>query len=249
MSLPVRFFSMSSSLIPFTSNTIPYRTATGTRMQLQAIPCLQPEAPLVTTGCGEEFVRVSGKLQLAKEAGEVVSVDANHVSVKNKKGKVTQYNLETFSLAGSAYSFANHQRPTVSIGSKVEKGDILADISSTVNGQMALGKNLRVAFLPYDGGTFEDSIIISERLVRDDVLTSTQVKEHIAEVRQTKLGPDITTSDIPNVSDQRLRNLDADGIVRVGAEVRPGDILVGKLTPRGEVQLSAEEQLLQSIFW
>ena len=242
-----QILSISSVLIPFVQNTLPMRAATGTRMQLQAIPCLRPEAPLVSTGYGKEFARASGRLVLADEGGEVVEADANHISIKTNK-EIKRHDLEVFTLAGSAYTFANHQRSVVSPGDTVKKGDVIADTASTTNGQIAFGKNLRVAFLPYDGGTFEDSIIISERLVRDDVLTSTQVKEHVVEARQTKLGPDVMTADIPNVSDQKLRNLDAEGVVRVGSEVLPGDILVGKLTPRGEIQLSAEERLLQSIF-
>ena len=242
-----QILSVASVLIPFVHNTLPIRAATGTRMQRQAIPCLRPEPPLVSTGYEGEFARVSGRLILAEESGEVVESDSKHITVKTSKG-LKRYNLEMFTLAGSAYSFANHQRPIVSPGDKVKKGDVLADTASTFKGDLAIGKNLRVAFLPYDGGTFEDSIIISERLVRDDVLTSTQVKEHVAEIRETKLGLDVMTSDIPNVSERKLRNLDADGIIRVGSDVVPGDILVGKLTPRGETQVSAEERLLQSIF-
>ena len=242
-----QILSIASALVPFAHNTLPVRAATGTRMQRQAIPCLYPEPPLVATGYEEEFARMSGRLVLAEEDGTVVSADSKHISLKTGKG-VKRYNLEVFSLAGSAYSFANHQRSIVSPGDKVKKGAVLADTASTSNGELAIGKNLRVAFLPYDGGVFEDSIIISERLVFDDVFTSTQVKEHVAEIRETKLGLDVMTSDIPNVSERKLRNLDAEGIIRVGSDVVPGDILVGKLTPRGETQVSAEERLLQSIF-
>ena len=242
-----QILSLSSVLIPFIHNTLPIRAGTGTRMQQQAIPCLRPEAALVSTGYGKEFARTTGRLVIAKEQGEVTSVDANHIRVKTAKGSET-YPLEVFKLAGKAYTFANHQRPIVSHGQKVKKGDVLADTASTANGEVAFGKNLRVAFLAYDGGTFEDSIIISERLVRDDVFTSPQVKEYVTEIRETKLGPDVMTADIPNVSEWKLRNLDAEGIIRIGSEVGPGDILVGKLTPRGEIQLSAEERLLQSIF-
>ena len=239
--------SISSALIPFAPNTLPVRSATGTRMQRQAIPCLRPEVPLVGTGYEKEFANASGRLALAEKDGEVVEMDSKHITLKTRDG-LDRYNLEVFKLAGSAYTFANHQRPTVSLGDKVKKGQVIADTASTVDGSLAIGKNLRVAFLPYDGGTFEDAIIISERLVRDDVLTSLQVKEHVTEMRETKLGPDIMTADIPNVPEKKLRNLNADGVIRIGSEVSPGDILVGKLTPRGEVQLSAEERLLQSIF-
>ncbi len=242
-----QMFSVSSVLIPFLHNTLPVRAATGTRMQQQAVPCLHPEPPLVATGLESGFAQASGRLIYAEEAGEIVESDANHVTLKTKQG-TKRYDLEVFTPAGLAHSFANHQRSVVRPGDRVKEGDVLADNASTENGQMAFGKNLRVAFLPYDGGTFEDSIIISERLVRDDVLTSTQVEEYVAEIRETKLGPDVMTADIPNVSDRKLRNLDAEGIVRVGSEVTTGDILVGKLTPRSEVQLSAEERLLQSIF-
>ena len=242
-----QIFSIGASLVPFALNTLPVRSATGTKMQGQAIPCLNPESPLVATGYESVVGKTSGRVILAEESGEVIEIDANHITIKSTKGS-KKYDLETFKLAGSAYSFANHQRPSVSLGQKVKKGDVIADVSSTVNGELAIGKNLRVAFIPYDGGTYEDAIIISERLVRDNVLTSTQVKEYTTEIRDTKLGPDVMTSDIPNVSEQKLRNLDADGVIRVGSEVLPGDILVGKLTPRGETQLTAEERLLQSIF-
>ena len=242
-----QILSIASALVPFAHNTLPIRAATGTRMQRQAIPCLRPEQPLVSTGYEKDFAKASGRLLLSEEDGEITELDSKHIVVKSSKG-VKRHNLEVFTLAGSAYSFANHQRPVVSPGDKVKKGDVLADTASTANGNLAIGKNLRVAFLPYDGGTFEDAIIVSERLVRDDVLTSTQVKEHVAEIRETKLGLDVMTSDIPNVSERKLRNLDADGIIRVGSDVVPGDILVGKLTPRGETQVSAEERLLQSIF-
>ena len=242
-----QIFSVGSSLVPFALNTMPVRTATGTRMQGQAIPCLNPEKPLVSTGTEGLVARASGRMIVAEEDGEVTEVDAKHITIKTSKG-AKKYNLETFKLAGSAYSFANHQRPSVDLGQKVKKGDVLADVSSTVDGELAIGKNLRVAFLPYEGLVFEDAIVVSERLVRDDIFTSTQVKEYTVEIRDTKLGPDVMTSDIPNVSEQKLRNLDTEGVVRVGSEVGPGDILVGKLTPRGETQLSPEERLLQSIF-
>ena len=242
-----QILSVASALIPFAHNTLPVRAATGTRMQRQAIPCLRPEPPLVSTGYEREFAKASGRLIIAEADGEVAESDSKHISIKSTRG-TKQYDLKVFSLAGSAYSFANHQRPIVSPGDMVKEGDIIADTASTANGALAIGKNLRVAFLPYDGGTFEDAIIISERLVRDDVLTSTQVKEHVAEIRETKLGLDVMTSDIPNVAERKLRNLDAEGVIRIGSEVVPGDILVGKLTPRGETQVSAEERLLQSIF-
>ncbi|MDE0243548.1 MAG: DNA-directed RNA polymerase subunit beta [Candidatus Kaiserbacteria bacterium] len=241
-----QILSIASALVPFASNTIPYRSATGTRMQQQAIPCLRPEKPLIATGYEEAFARSSGRLMVAEEDGEVVSVDAKHIAVKSRND-TKRYDLEVFKLAGSAYTFANHQRPSVSLGDKVKKGDVLADIASTVDGSIAVGKNLRVAFLPYDS-TFNDAIIVSERLVHDDVLTSIQVKEHVVDVRETKLGPDVMTADIPNVPERKLRNLGLDGVIRVGSEVVPGDILVGKLTPRGEMQMSAEEHLLLSIF-
>lgn len=242
-----QIFSVGASLVPFASNTLPVRSATGTRMQGQAIPCLNPEKPLISTGYEAVVGKSSGRVILAEYAGEVIEVDSNHILIKSKNDS-KKYEIETFQLAGSAHSFASHQRPIVSLGQKVKKGDVIADVSSTVDGELAIGKNLRVAFIPYDGGTYEDAIIISERLIHDNVLTSTQVKEYTAEVRDTKLGPDVMTADIPNVSEQKLRNLDADGVIRVGSEVSAGDILVGKLTPRGETQLTAEERLLQSIF-
>lgn len=241
-----QIFSMAAALVPFASNTLPTRSATGARMQGQAIPCLNPEPPLVATGYEEAVARASNRLIFAEESGVVESVDAKHVTVKGSKG-IKRYEMDTFPLA-KAHTFANHQRPAVNVGDKVKKGQVLVDVASTSNGQLALGKNLRVAFIPYEGGTFEDAIIISERLVRDEVLTSVEVREYVVDVRDTKLGPDTTTADIPNVAEKKLRNLGADGIINVGSSVVPGDILVGKLTPRGESQLTAEERLLQSIF-
>ena len=203
-------------------------------------------AAVVATGYEKEFARASGRLVIAEESGTVLESDADHITLKTGKG-TKRYNLEVFTLA-AAHSFANHQRPMVSPGDTVKKGQVIADTSSTAGGELAIGKNLRVAFLSHYGEGFEDAIVVSERLVRDDVLTSVQVKEHVSEIRETKLGEDIMTADIPNVSERKLRNLDVDGVIRVGSEVVPGDILVGKLTPRGETQISAEERLLQSIF-
>lgn len=241
-----QILSIASVLVPFALNTIPGRCATGSRMQRQAVPCLRPEVPLIATGYEKEFAQASGRLVITEESGTVLESDANHITVKTDKG-TKRHNLEVFTLA-AAHSFANHQRPIILPGDKVKKGQVLADCSSTADGELAIGKNLRVAFLSYYGEGFEDAIVVSERLVRDDVLTSVQVKEHVSEIRETKLGEDVMTADIPNVSERKLRNLDVDGVIRLGSEVVPGDILVGKLTPRGETQLSAEERLLQSIF-
>ena len=242
-----QIFSLSAALIPFAINTLPVRSATGARMQGQAVPCLNPESPLVATGYEELIARSSGRMLVAEDNGVIESVDAKHIALKTKQG-VTRHDLNIFTRAEKAHTFATHQRPIVSVGDRVKKDQVLADIPSTSNGGLALGKNLRVAFIPYEGGNFEDAVIISERLVHDDVFTSTEVKEYTSDIKDTKLGTDVMTADLPNVSERKLRNLGADGVITVGSSVVPGDILVGKLTPRGESQLSAEERLLQSIF-
>src|SRR6185503_9211343 len=187
----------------------------------------------------------SGRLLLAEEAGEVTYVDAKTIKVKGE-GKPKEYELVNFSRTNGFTAF--HQRPIVSVGDKVKKGGVLADASTSDNGQLAIGQNVRVAFLPWFGANFEDAIVISEKLAKEARFTSIHMEEFICVVRDTKLGPEVTTHDIPNVSEFKLRNLDEDGVVRIGAEVRPGDILVGKVTPKGETQLTPEERLLHAIF-
>ena len=219
----------------------------GTNMSKQAVPCIVPEAPLVATGIEEEAARYTGRVIYSEEDGTVASVDSNSVSVKSSKtGKNKEYKLISYSRTNGFTPF--HQRPSVNLGQKVKKGDLLADTSSTVNGQMAIGQNALVAFMTWSGSNYEDAIILSERLVKDSKFSSIHIEEFVVNVRDTKLGPEITTHDIPNVGEAKLKNLDEDGIVRIGAEVSHGDILVGKITPKGETQLTPEERLLRSIF-
>jgi DNA-directed RNA polymerase subunit beta len=218
----------------------------GSNMQKQAVPLVVPDAPVVGTGIESIAARDSGRLILSEEAGEVTYVDAALIKVKNADGKTKEYPLVNFMRTNGFTTF--HQRPAVSVGDAVKKGGLLADTSTSVNGQMAIGQNVRVAFLPWFGANFEDAIVISEKLAKEARFTSIHMEEFVCVVRDTKLGPEVTTHDIPNVSEFKLRNLDEDGVVRIGAEVRPGDILVGKVTPKGETQLTPEERLLHAIF-
>ena len=239
-------FSIATSMIPFLNHDDANRALMGSNMQKQATPCLVPEAPLVATGIEEKAARDTGRLILSKEEGVVSAVDARRIAVKNSKGKEQEYPLVNFSRTNGFTAF--HQRPSVDVGDKVKKGDVLSDTSSSDRGQMALGQNILIAFMSWSGSNYEDAIIISERLVKDSRFTSIHIEEFVVNVRDTKLGPEITTHDIPNVGEAKLKNLDEDGVVRIGAEVRPGDILVGKITPKGETQLTPEERLLRSLF-
>lgn len=241
-----QMFSIATNMIPFVDHDDANRALMGSNMQKQATPCLIPEAPLVATGIEEHAARNTGRLVLAQEAGEVTYVDARRIEVKDSKGKKHEYQLTTLTQTNQNSAF-NH-RPAVHIGDKVKKGDLLADASSSDQGQMALGQNARVAFMTWSGWNYEDAIIISERLVQDHKFSTIHIEDFESVVRDTKLGAEVTTHDIPNVGELRLKNLDEEGIIRVGAEVRSGDILVGKVTPKGETQLSPEERLLRSIF-
>lgn len=239
-------FSIATSMIPFLENDDANRALMGSNMQKQATPCIIPEAPLVATGIEGMAARDTGRLVLAQEDGEIEMVDAQKIVLKDKKGKKHNRRLVNFSRTNEMSTF--HQRPVVSVGDKVKRGDVLADTSSTDNGQLALGQNVRVAFMSWAGSNYEDAIVISERLVKDSKFTTIHIEEFEVSARDTKLGPEVTTHDIPNVGEHKLKNLDEDGIVRVGAEVSAGDILVGKVTPKGETQLTPEERLLRSIF-
>jgi DNA-directed RNA polymerase subunit beta len=239
-------FSVATSMIPFLNHDDANRALMGSNMQKQAVPCLRPEAPLVATGIEEEAARHTGRLIYAEEAGEVTYLDSKKIVVTNDKNKDKEYNLIQFSRTNSFTVF--HQRPVVSVGDRVKKGELLADTSSSDKGQTAIGQNILIAFMSWSGSNYEDAIILSERLVKDSKFTSIHIEEFVVNVRDTKLGPEVTTHDIPNVGEAKLKNLDEDGIVRVGAEVRPGDIIVGKITPKGETQLTPEERLLRSIF-
>ncbi|MBZ9572496.1 DNA-directed RNA polymerase subunit beta [Patescibacteria group bacterium] len=239
--------SIASACIPFLQNNDANRALMGSNMQRQAVPLIKPEAPLVITGVEERVAKDSGQEIIAKEDGIVTEVDARHIKVKSqisKKEKI--YNLRTF-IRTNQYT-CSHQKPLVKKGQIIKKGNILADGGGISQGYLALGQNILVAFLPWRGGNFEDAILISERLVRDDKYTSVHIENFSCDVRETKLGPEITTSDIPNVSEERLKDLDEEGIIRIGAEVGPNDILVGKISPKGEADLTAEERLLRAIF-
>jgi DNA-directed RNA polymerase subunit beta len=239
-------YSIATALIPFLNHDDANRALMGSNMQKQAVPCVRPEAPVVATGIEERAAKDSGRLLYAREGGKVIAADARHIVIENTKGKKDEYKLINFSRTNGFTAF--HQRPAVNVGDKVSRGDLLADTSTSVDGQLALGQNLLVAFMSWSGNNFEDAIIISERLVRQNYLSSIHIEEFAVNVRDTKLGPEVTTNDIPNVGESKLRNLDEEGIIRIGSEVRPGDILVGKITPKGESQLTPEERLLRSIF-
>jgi DNA-directed RNA polymerase subunit beta len=239
-------FSIATSMIPFLNHDMATRALMASNMQKQATPCIVPEAPLVATGMEGYALRDTGRLVVAAHEGTVTHSDGMRVTVKDSKGKEQEYKLVQFSRTNGFTAF--HQRPSVNVGDKVKKGDILADTSASVNGQTAIGQNMLIAFMSWSGSNYEDAIILSERVVKDSKFTSIHIEEFVVNVRDTKLGPEVTTCDIPNVGESKLKNLAEDGIVRVGAEVRPGDILVGKITPKGETQLTPEERLLRSLF-
>jgi DNA-directed RNA polymerase subunit beta len=241
---PNQAFSIATSMVPFLEHNNANRALMGSNMQKQAVPCVLPEMPLVATGIEELASRDSGRLVVALEDGEVTYLDAKKVVVTGKKEHT--YTLINFLRNNNFAVF--HQRPLVNVGDKVKKGDVLADTSSTVAGQISLGQNIFIAFLSWSGSTYEDAIVVSERLVKNSKFTSVYLEEFTCVVRDTKLGPEITTRDIPNVGELKLKDLDEDGIVRIGAEVRENDILVGKITPKGETELTPEERLLRSIF-
>ncbi len=235
----------SAALIPFIEKNYVYRSLMGSNQQRQAVPLIKPSAPIVGTGMEAAVARNSGQVVMAEAAGEVVKATADEVVVQYKEGKVT---YEPMHFVRSNEGTSINQKVVVNTGDKVKAGDILIEGMSIDNGELALGKNLTVAFMPWNGYNFEDAIILSRKLVEDDTLTSVHIVDYMTEVRETKLGPEIVTRDIPNVSEESLRHLDEDGIVRIGAEVHPGDILVGKITPKGEQELSSEERLLRAIF-
>lgn len=244
---PNNLVSVATSLIPFLKHTDANRALMASNMQRQAVPCIQPDAPYVGTGVEEKVARDSGRVIIAGSSGVVSEVDANHIVVKpTSGGRKQEYPLDKFKMSNQ-YMAISH-RPLVSVGSKVKKGDLLADGQSTDNGVLAIGQNLVVAFASWEGANFEDAIILSERVQRDAIYNSIHIEEHSVDVRDTKLGPELTTPDIPNVSEERLRNLDEEGIIRIGAEVKGGDILVGKISPKGESELTPEERLLRAIF-
>jgi DNA-directed RNA polymerase subunit beta len=239
-------YSIATSMIPFLEHDDAVRASLGSNMQKQALPLLLAEAPYVSTGMEGDSAKHIGRIVLAEEAGEVKYIDAKKVIIKNKEGKDKVYNLVDFTRTNNFTAF--YQRPIVNIGDKIKKGDVLADSSSTRGGQISIGHNIRVAFMSWNGANYEDAIIISEKLVKEKKFSSIHIEEFVCSVRDTKLGPEITTHDIPNVGEAKLKNLDEEGIIRIGADVRAGDILIGKITPKGETELTPEERLLRSIF-
>ncbi|OQX00865.1 DNA-directed RNA polymerase subunit beta, partial [Candidatus Parcubacteria bacterium A4] len=244
---PEQFISIATSLIPFLQNDDANRALMGSNMQRQSVPLIKPEVPYVMTGVEERVAKDSGQAVISDIDGEVIEVDSEHIKVHGVKiGETRNYDLRTF-VRTNQYTCL-HQKPIVENGQKVKKGDVLADGGSISRGHLALGSNILVAFVPWRGENFEDAIVLSERMVRDDVYTSIKKENFICDVRETKLGPEITTCDIPNISEERLKDLDEEGIVRIGAEVGPNDILVGKISPKGEADLTAEERLLKAIF-
>ncbi|MTI60587.1 MAG: DNA-directed RNA polymerase subunit beta [Firmicutes bacterium] len=243
---PKQLVGVSAALIPFLENDDANRALMGANMQRQAVPLLIPDAPIVGTGMEYKSAKDSGAVIVAKNSGTVVKVSGDKVLIKTDEGNVDSYKLLKFKRSNQG-SCVN-QRPIVRKGDVVETGDIIADGPSTNKGELALGRNTLIAFMPWEGYNYEDAILISERLVKEDAFTSVHIEEHEAEARDTKLGPEEITRDIPNVGESALKNLDERGIIRVGAEVKEGDILVGKVTPKGETELSAEERLLRAIF-
>jgi DNA-directed RNA polymerase subunit beta len=241
-----QIISIATSLIPFMEHNDGQRSLMGTNMQRQAVPLVKSEAPIVGTGMERRAAIDSGHVVIAEEDGVITKADALMIEMENKKGKVFHYNLDKF-LRSNSLTCIN-QRPLVDVGDKVKKGDMLSDGPAIDNGELALGRNVMVAFMTWEGYNYEDAVIISERLVKEDVYSSVHIENYTIDVRDTKLGPEIITNDIPNISEEKLKNLDEDGIIRIGAEVSSGDILVGKITSKGETKLSAEEKLLRAIF-
>jgi len=241
-----QILSVATSLIPFLEHDDATRALMGTNMQRQAVPCICPDAPLVGTGMEKPAAENSGYVFLAPEDGEITSVNGGMIELTTKKGKVHTYPMQKFTRSNASSSI--NQRPLVTLGKKVKKGDPLCDGPSTQGGELALGQNVLVAYMVWDGFNYEDAIIISERLVQADRYSSIHIEDFKNDVRETKLGPEVVTADIPNVSEEKLKHLDSEGVVRIGAEVGAGDILVGKITPKGETELTPEERLLRAIF-
>jgi DNA-directed RNA polymerase subunit beta len=243
---PRQMVSVATAMIPFLEHDDANRALMGSNMQRQSVPLLRSEAPLVGTGMEYRAAVDAGDVIVAEAAGVVTEVSADHVSVAQDDGVTRTYRVAKFTRSNQGTCF--NQKPIVTEGARVEKGQVVADGPCTDNGEMALGRNLLVAFMPWEGHNYEDAIILSQRLVQDDVLSSIHIEEHEVDARDTKLGPEEITRDIPNVSEEVLADLDDRGIIRIGAEVVPGDVLVGKVTPKGETELTPEERLLRAIF-
>jgi DNA-directed RNA polymerase subunit beta len=243
---PQQIVSIATALIPFLEHDDANRALMGANMQRQAVPLIRPEAPLVGTGVEYRAAKDSGALVVSAHDGEAISVNSNEVKIKDDQGVVHTYSMLKFKRSNAGTCI--NQRPAVKIGQRVRAGDVIGDGQSSVNGELALGRNVLVAFMPFHGYNYEDAILLSEELVKEDVFTSIHIEEYECEARDTKLGAEEITRDIPNVGEEALKDLDERGIVRIGAEVRTEDILVGKVTPKGETELTAEERLLRAIF-
>ncbi|MCI8434381.1 MAG: DNA-directed RNA polymerase subunit beta [Clostridia bacterium] len=243
---PRQMVSVATALIPFLENDDTNRALMGSNMQRQAVPLLKPEAPIVGTGIEHKIAYDSGVMVIARADGVVQYVDAEHIRIRENDGKTYEYTLKKF--IGSNQGTCINQKPIVSKGETVKAGQVIADGHSTENAELALGRNILIGFMSWEGYNYEDAILISEKIVKDDVFTSIHIEEHEIEARDTRLGEEEITRDIPNVGEDALKNLDTDGIVMIGAEVGSGDILVGKVTPKGETELTPEERLLRAIF-
>ncbi len=243
---PKQLVSVATAMIPFLENDDANRALMGSNMQRQAVPLIKPQSPIIGTGIEYKAAKDSGTVVLAKNEGTVEKVSANEITISTKKGRKDVYKLLKY--IRSNQGTCTNQRPIVRKGDVIEAGDVIADGPSTDNGEIALGKNVLVGFMTCEGYNYEDALLISEKLVKEDVYTSIHIEEYESESRDTKLGPEEITRDIPNVSEDSLKDLDDRGIIRIGAEVRAGDILVGKVTPKGETELTAEERLLRAIF-
>ena len=243
---PKQLVSVAAALIPFLENDDTNRALMGSNMQRQAVPLLKTESAIVATGIESSIAQYSGVIVTAKEAGVVVGCASNMIKIREDDGTITEYPLKKFERSNAGTCL--NQRPIVSTGDRVAKGEIIADGPSTNNGELALGKNILIGYMEWEGYNYEDAILLSEKLVQDDVFTSIHIEEYETEARDTKLGPEEITRDIPNVGDDALKDLDEDGIIRIGAEIQSGDILVGKVSPKGEAELTPEERLLRAIF-
>ncbi|MBI3120324.1 MAG: DNA-directed RNA polymerase subunit beta, partial [Candidatus Kerfeldbacteria bacterium] len=243
---PKQIVSVTTALIPFLEHDDATRALMGTNMQRQAVPTIRPEAPIVGTGVERQAAVDSGQVVLSEGDGAVLSVSGKEVQIQYDNGEIKTYDLMKFVRSNASTSV--NQRPIVQVGDRVVANQPIADGASTDHGELALGQNILVAYIPWQGGNFEDAILVSERLVQRDSYTSVHIEEYTIDVRDTKLGPEVVTRDIPNVSEEKLKDLDEEGIICMGAEVSSGSILVGKITPKGETELSAEEKLLRAIF-
>ncbi|MGN0808169.1 MAG: DNA-directed RNA polymerase subunit beta [Candidatus Coproplasma sp.] len=243
---PKQLVSVATALIPFLENDDTNRALMGSNMQRQAVPLMKTENAIVATGIEAAIARDSGVIVRAKEAGVVVGSTSDLIKIREDNGLITEYKLKKFERSNQ--NTCLNQKPIVNTGDRVEKNEIIADGPATSNGELALGKNILIGYMEWEGYNYEDAILISEKLVQDDVFTSIHIEEHETEARDTKLGPEEITRDIPNVGEDALKDLDENGIIRIGAEVHPGDILVGKVTPKGETELTPEERLLRAIF-